>query len=163
MTVLRILARVQQCFQGFPRSLASNRNKLNLKYCLYHGVSMKFKHRAYLAVSVLLLLATVSHAQQQKPDAEESQSLVKAIQNPVASLVSVPIQENVNPNIGPFDRTQTVLNIQPVIPISNCGELEYDRSRDHPTSPAARRHPEKYRRLWAGRHEPELFFLARQG
>jgi len=96
MTVLRILARVQQCFQGFPRSLASNRNKLNLKYCLYHGVSMKFKHRAYLAVSVLLLLATVSHAQQQKPDAEESQSLVKAIQNPVASLVSVPIQENVN-------------------------------------------------------------------
>jgi len=78
---------------------------------------MKFKHRAYLAVSVLLLLATVSHAQQQKPDAEESQSLVKAIQNPVASLVSVPIQENVNPNIGPFDRTQTVLNIQPVIPI----------------------------------------------
>ena len=78
---------------------------------------MKFEHRAYLAVSVLLLLATVSHAQQQKPDAEDSQSLVKAIQNPVASLVSVPIQENVNPNIGPFDRTQTVLNIQPVIPI----------------------------------------------
>ncbi|HWY59890.1 MAG TPA: hypothetical protein VNZ03_35840 [Terriglobales bacterium] len=41
----------------------------------------------------------------------------KAVQNPVASLISVPIQSNSNFGIGPFDRTQNVLNIQPVIPI----------------------------------------------
>jgi hypothetical protein len=43
--------------------------------------------------------------------------LQKAVQNPVASLISVPIQNNSNFGIGPNDRTQNVLNIQPVIPI----------------------------------------------
>lgn len=41
----------------------------------------------------------------------------KAVQNPIASLISVPVQNNSNFGIGPFDRTQNVLNIQPVIPI----------------------------------------------
>jgi hypothetical protein len=49
--------------------------------------------------------------------ATNSDALRKAAQNPVASLISVPIQENWNFNIGPSDRTQNVLNIQPVIPI----------------------------------------------
>jgi hypothetical protein len=35
----------------------------------------------------------------------------------VASLISVPLQNNTNFGIGPFDRTQNVLNIQPVIPV----------------------------------------------
>ncbi len=42
--------------------------------------------------------------------------LQKAVQNPVASLISVPIQNNSNFGVGAFDRTQDVLNIQPVIP-----------------------------------------------
>lgn len=35
----------------------------------------------------------------------------------MATLISVPLQNNTNFGIGPFDRTQNVLNIQPVIPI----------------------------------------------
>ncbi len=50
------------------------------------------------------------------PTAESEDALRKAAQNPVASLISVPVQENFNFNISPFDRTQNVLNIQPVIP-----------------------------------------------
>jgi len=49
--------------------------------------------------------------------ATNSDELRKAAQNPVASLISVPFQNNNNFNIGPYDRTQDVLNIQPVIPI----------------------------------------------
>lgn len=45
-----------------------------------------------------------------------TESLQKATQNPVASLISVPLQNNTNFDIGPLDRTQNVLNIQPVIP-----------------------------------------------
>jgi hypothetical protein len=56
--------------------------------------------------------------QAQAPTAEDSGSLQKATQNPVSGLISVPIQSNANFGIGPFDRTQSVLNIQPVIPIS---------------------------------------------
>ena len=49
--------------------------------------------------------------------AANADALQKATQNPVASLISVPIQNNSNFGIGPNDRTQNVLNIQPVIPI----------------------------------------------
>ena len=44
--------------------------------------------------------------------------LRKATQNPVASLISVPIQNNSNFGVAPGDRTQDVLNIQPVVPLS---------------------------------------------
>jgi hypothetical protein len=47
-----------------------------------------------------------------------AEELAKAVQNPVANLISVPFQNNTNFNYGPRDGTQNVLNIQPVIPIS---------------------------------------------
>ena len=57
-------------------------------------------------------------ATEQTPGAAtNADALRKASQNPVASLISVPVQNNNNFGIGPFDRTQNVLNIQPVIPI----------------------------------------------
>ena len=49
-------------------------------------------------------------------DEAQAEALQKATQNPVANLISVPIQNNSNFNIGPYNRTQDVLNIQPVIP-----------------------------------------------
>lgn len=51
----------------------------------------------------------------EKP-ANTTEDLQKATQNPVANLISVPVQNNTNFGIGPFDRNQDVLNIQPVIP-----------------------------------------------
>ena len=51
------------------------------------------------------------------PPANTTESLQKATQNPVANLISVPVQNNSNFGIGPYDRTQDVLNIQPVIPV----------------------------------------------
>src|SRR5580704_10939160 len=50
--------------------------------------------------------------------AANADALRKAAQNPVASLISVPIQENWNFGVGQQDRTQNVLNIQPVIPVN---------------------------------------------
>src|SRR5271155_4981543 len=48
--------------------------------------------------------------------AESTDALRKAAQNPIASLISVPEQNNSSFNIEPDNRTQDVLNIQPVIP-----------------------------------------------
>jgi hypothetical protein len=83
----------------------------------------------------LILLLSLSAFAQGKPDpaaqakpattadkpatpcaADEAEALQKAVQNPVASLISVPVQNNSNFSIGPYHRTQDVLNIQPVIP-----------------------------------------------
>ena len=50
------------------------------------------------------------------PAGASTEDLQKATQNPVASLISVPIQDNINLGVGPYNRTQNVLNIQPVIP-----------------------------------------------
>jgi hypothetical protein len=47
----------------------------------------------------------------------ETADLAKATQNPVASLISVPFQNNTNFGVGPYNRTQDVLNVQPVIPV----------------------------------------------
>ena len=49
--------------------------------------------------------------------AEPSEGLAKQSQNPIADLVSVPFQSNTNFNAGPFNRTQEILNIQPVVPM----------------------------------------------
>jgi hypothetical protein len=58
-------------------------------------------------------------ATQQTPAAAaNAEELRKEAQNPVAALISVPFQSNLNFNIGPADRTQSVLNVQPVIPFS---------------------------------------------
>jgi hypothetical protein len=50
--------------------------------------------------------------------AASTDSLRNAAQNPVANLISVPVQENWNFGIAPANRTQNVMNIQPVIPFS---------------------------------------------
>ena len=50
-------------------------------------------------------------------DPAEDEDLRKQAQNPIADLVSVPFQSNTNFNTGPFNRTQEVLNIQPVVPM----------------------------------------------
>jgi len=58
-------------------------------------------------------------ATQQTPAAAtNAEELRKESQNPVANLISVPLQDNFNFDIGPANRTQNVLNIQPVIPFA---------------------------------------------
>lgn len=44
--------------------------------------------------------------------------LAKQAQNPIANLISLPLQNNTNFGIGPDDETQNILNIQPVWPFS---------------------------------------------
>jgi hypothetical protein len=65
------------------------------------------------ALSVAVTLAGASLPARAELSAEE---LAKLAQNPVANLISVPFQYNANLNYGPEKDTQSILNIQPVIP-----------------------------------------------
>ena len=64
-----------------------------------------------LLVSTLLGALTQAHAAGQS-------DLAKQAQNPIANLISLPLQNNTNFNVGPKERTQNILNIQPVYPFS---------------------------------------------
>jgi opacity protein-like surface antigen len=52
------------------------------------------------------------------PEAQDTEALARASQNPIASMISLPFQNNTNFNSGPFNRAQDILNIQPVIPMA---------------------------------------------
>ena len=90
-------------------------------------MNKKLISRAALFLSILILvLAPVARAQektnsgngQSKEEEAEAntgastEALQKATQNPVASLISVPVQNNSNFGVNPGYRTQDVLNIQ---------------------------------------------------
>jgi len=66
-------------------------------------------------VLLLAIACTISQLLQAQSDAD---ALAKALQNPVASLISVPFQGNFDYGVGSSDGSRFTLNIQPVIPIS---------------------------------------------
>ena len=84
---------------------------------------MKSVQRNCHLIFASVLLICSGYAQQpaapaaQVPGASTAE-LQKAVQNPIASLISVPFQNSSAFGIGPYDRTQDVLNIQPVIPVA---------------------------------------------
>lgn len=51
-----------------------------------------------------------------EPGENATEELAKAAQNPIASMISLPFQNNTNFGFGPDGKTQNVLNIQPVLP-----------------------------------------------
>ena len=53
-----------------------------------------------------------------EPGENKRGELARASQNPMANMISVPIQSNTNFKWGPLEKTQNVTNIQPVIPFN---------------------------------------------
>lgn len=67
------------------------------------------------AVGALAALGESASAQDAGTDAD---ALAKAVQNPLAALVTLPMQANYNLGTGPYERTLFNLNVQPVVPFS---------------------------------------------
>ena len=76
-------------------------------------MKMQYAPAHYLAAAGALALAAGAHAQ------ESSEELAKKLSNPVAAMISVPLQYNYDQKYGD-ERTghKSYLNVQPVIPFS---------------------------------------------
>jgi len=73
-----------------------------------------------LLAGLLVAPASASAADEpEQPEEHEASSaeLAKAVQNPVADLISVPFQNNVGYDIGAFNRSNWILDIEPVVPL----------------------------------------------
>ena len=72
----------------------------------------------WVAASVIFAQNTADGDGIIEPGEDAEEELAKAAQNPVADLISLPLQNNTNFNFGPREKTQNILNIQPVWPFS---------------------------------------------
>ena len=68
--------------------------------------------RGTLLVACLFSVTAPLHAQ------ESAEALSQAAANPLANLISVPLQLNNDFGLGQYNRTRNVLNIQPVVPLA---------------------------------------------
>lgn len=68
----------------------------------------------HAALIILISLAIPAAAQKTEPSAQE---LADKLANPVASMISFPLQNNSDWGIGPYNGSRYTLNIQPVVPV----------------------------------------------
>ena len=80
------------------------------------------RHLLLMSFAVCAVLAVAAPAAAEKGDGvieageNESEDLARAAQNPVADLISLTFQNNTYFDVGPRDKAQNILNIQPVWP-----------------------------------------------
>jgi len=73
------------------------------------------KFKLFIFVALLsFFFSTVAKGQGSSSNVDE---MSKTAANPIANIISFPFQNNMYAGIGPFDRMQNVLNIQPVLPL----------------------------------------------
>jgi hypothetical protein len=69
------------------------------------------KKRIYIVLLQVFFIAPAAGAQ------DKAAELSKEVANPLADIISIPFQNNLNGNYGPYNRNLNVLNIQPVLPL----------------------------------------------
>lgn len=75
------------------------------------------------ALFILVFFLTTGIIKAQDKPAESPADLAKKLSNPIASLISLPFQNNTDVGIGAYNGSRNTLNFQPVIPFSLSPEL----------------------------------------
>ncbi|WP_319500385.1 hypothetical protein [uncultured Draconibacterium sp.] len=79
---------------------------------------MKLFNSVVLVLFFALIVACPNFVSGQEQAESNAAELAKKLSNPIASLISLPFQNNLDVGIGEFNGSRNTLNIQPVIPLS---------------------------------------------
>jgi hypothetical protein len=96
--------------------LQKNKSLTILANTIMIRTNQKMMFKSMLLVFALSAFTSNVLAQEAKP-AVSAEELAKKLSNPVASLISVPFQNNTDVGIGDFNGAKNTLNFQPVIPV----------------------------------------------
>ena len=88
-------------------------------------IQIRHLHRNRVLFSTLFFIfsSAVSAQETEPKPGSSAQEIADKLANPVASLISVPFQNNLNYGIGPYNGSKYVINIQPVIPFKLTDNL----------------------------------------
>jgi len=78
---------------------------------------MKLLFRSLALILLTAIFVSTISSAQDKSASSDAAELAKKLSNPVASLISVPFQNNTDFGIGDYNGTKNTLNFQPVVPI----------------------------------------------
>lgn len=81
------------------------------------------RHSFLIFILIFSVHCSISAQEEVAKLGSSAQELADKLANPVASLISVPFQNNINYGIGPYNGVKYTLNIQPVIPFKLSDNL----------------------------------------
>src|SRR5215217_3193172 len=114
---------IETCYLTWRWILSTSYSSICQSLCIINLMKYTIRLNGVLLIILVNTFALLAQKDTLKPAASDAAEVAKKLANPIASLVSLPLQNNLDVGIGENHGSRNTLNIQPVIPISLSSKL----------------------------------------